>query len=65
MLLASYAYEGRLDAHARGLSLALLPSIALGMLSGELAFRRLPTAGFRTMVFVMLLASGVALVVRG
>jgi len=65
VLLVLYAIRGQLDGAVRGLSLALLPSIALGMLAGELAFRRLPVAAFRTMVFVMLLASGVALVVRG
>lgn len=65
VLLVLYAWRGDLGPSVRGLSLALLPSIALGMLAGELAFRRLPTAAFRTMVFVMLLASGVALLVRG
>ncbi len=65
MLLVLYGLRGQLGASERGLSVALLPSIAMGMLVGELAFRRVPTAMFRTLVFVMLLASGVALVVRG
>jgi uncharacterized membrane protein YfcA len=65
VLLALYAVRGQLGPAAVGLTIALLPAIALGMITGELAFRRLPVAAFRTMVFVMLLASGVALVVRG
>ena len=65
MLLVSYAIDDRFGPSERGLSVALLPSIALGMIAGELAFRRVPAAAFRTMVFVMLLASGLALVVRG
>lgn len=65
ILLVLYFARGELDADVRGLSVALLPSIVLGMLMGELAFRRVNAAMFRTLVFVMLLASGVALVVRG
>ena len=64
-LIALYAVRGDLTPGVRGLTLALLPAIGLGMIAGELAFRRLPVAAFRTMVFVMLCASGVALVVRG
>lgn len=65
ILLTLYAVRGELTPHVRGMTLALLPAIALGMVSGELAFRRLNAAMFRTLVFVMLLASGIALVVRG
>lgn len=65
ILLALYAMRGELTPSVRGLSVALIPSIALGMLAGELAFRRVPAATFRTLVFGMLLASGIALVVRG
>lgn len=65
VLLTTYAVRGQLGPTERGLTLALSPAIALGMIAGELAFRRLPVTAFRTMVFVMLLASGVALVVRG
>jgi uncharacterized membrane protein YfcA len=65
MLLVLYGVRGELTPTVRGLSVALFPSIALGMLSGELAFRKVPVAMFRTLVFVMLLASGIALLVRG
>jgi uncharacterized membrane protein YfcA len=64
-LLGLYYVRGDLGPSVRGLTLALLPAIGLGMIAGELAFRRLPVAAFRTMVFVMLCASGIALVVRG
>ncbi len=64
-ILVTYGLRGELGPSARGLSLALLPAIVLGMVVGEVAFRRLPVTAFRTMVFAMLLASGVALVVRG
>lgn len=65
VLLALYAWRGDLGPRERGLTLTLLPAIALGMIAGELAFRRLNAALFRTMVFAMLLASGIALLVRG
>jgi uncharacterized membrane protein YfcA len=65
MILASYAVEGRFGADERGLSVALVPAIVGGMVVGELAFHRVPAALFRTAVFVMLLASGAALMVRG
>ena len=65
MLIVGYAVDGRLGPAERGLSLALAPSIALAMIVGEAAFRRVPVAAFRAMVFATLLASGVALLVRG
>jgi uncharacterized membrane protein YfcA len=65
VLLGLYAWRGELTPEVRGLTLALLPAIGAGMFAGELAFRRLPVAAFRTMVFVMLCASGIALLVRG
>lgn len=65
VLLAAYAWRGELGPEERGLTLSLLPAILTGMVLGEVAFRRLPVAAFRTAVFVMLFASGVALVVRG
>lgn len=64
VLIAVYAWDGRYGPEERGLTLGLVPAIALGMFGGEVAFRRLPAAAFRRLVFVMLLASGVALVTR-
>ncbi len=65
VVLASYALAGRLTASTGGLVATLVPSIALGMALGELLFRRVSQVAFRATVFVLLLASGALLVIRG
>jgi uncharacterized protein len=65
VVLGSYAATGRLTAGTGGLVVTLVPSIAVGMITGELLFRRVSQTVFRATVFVMLLASGVLLMVRG
>ena len=65
VVLASYALGGRLTAETAGLVATLVPSIGVGMVLGEVLFRRVSETAFRRTVFTMLLASGALLVVRG
>jgi uncharacterized membrane protein YfcA len=65
VILTSYAMTGRLTATTGGLVVTLVPSIAIGMVTGEVLFRRVSQTLFRGAVFVMLLASGALLMVRG
>ena len=65
VLLGSYAWGGDLDAGAMTLSGALFPSLALGLVLGEIAHHRVPVATFRAAVFVALALAGVMLLVRG
>ena len=65
VLVITYAATGRLTATTGTMTLALVPSIVLGMVMGEAAFRRVPVAMFRQVVFGTLVLSGVTLVVRG
>lgn len=64
-MLASYAWRGELDGTTAGLGIALAPSIAIGMLVGELLHARVPAQTFRAVVFGMLALAGVVLVLRG
>ena len=64
-MLASYAWQGQLDATTAGLGVGLLPSIAIGMVVGELLHARVPAKTFRGVVFGMLCLAGVVLVLRG
>lgn len=65
LLLASYAWEGSLGVESGAWTLALVPSIGVGMVLGEVLHARVPAASFRTGVFVMLTIAGIALLVRG
>lgn len=65
VLVVTYAATGRVTAETGALSLSLLPAIALGMLLGELAFRRVPAEAFKKIVFAMLTLAGLVLTARG
>ncbi len=65
IVLASFALTGRLTPSTGGLVTTLVPSIALGMIAGEVLFRRVSERVFRATVFMMLLASGGLLLLRG
>lgn len=65
VVLGSYLMTGRLTASTGGLVATLVPSIAIGMIIGEVLFRRVSQMAFRATVFVMLLASGALLTIRG
>lgn len=60
-----YLASGSIDAETVGLTLALAPSIAVGMIVGEVLHVRVPVATFRKVVFAMLMLAGVMLLVRG
>jgi uncharacterized membrane protein YfcA len=64
-MLASYAWQGQLDGTTVGLGLGLAPSIAIGMVVGELLHTRVPAKTFRGVVFGMLCLAGLVLVLRG
>lgn len=64
-LVATYAATGRITAATGSITLVLVPSIVVGMALGEAAFRRVPVATFRKIVFGTLIASGTMLLVRG
>lgn len=60
-----YIASGSVDGETIGLTLALAPSIAVGMIVGEVLHVRVPVATFRKVVFAMLMLAGVMLLVRG
>lgn len=60
-----YLASGEVHAETVGLTLALAPSIAVGMIVGEILHVRVPVATFRKVVFVMLMLAGVMLLLRG
>ena len=65
VLLATYASSAQIDQGSMSLSLALLPSCALGLVLGEVAHHRVPAALFRASVFVVLALAGCVLALRG
>jgi uncharacterized membrane protein YfcA len=65
VLLGSYVYEGRVTTGTLTQTLTVSPGIVLGMVLGEVAFSRVPADLFRRIVFVTLLCSGLALLLRG
>lgn len=65
VLLGSYVYEGRVTTDTLTQTLTVSPGIVLGMVLGEVAFSRVPADLFRRIVFVTLLCSGLALLLRG
>jgi uncharacterized membrane protein YfcA len=60
-----YIASGEVHAETVGLTLALAPSIAIGMIVGEVLHVRVPVATFRKVVFGMLMLAGLMLLVRG
>jgi uncharacterized membrane protein YfcA len=65
VLVVTYAATGRVTLATGSITLILVPSIVLGMVMGEAAFRRVPVATFRKIVFGTLIVSGTMLAVRG
>lgn len=65
VMLSWYIVDGAIEASSVGLTLALAPSIAVGMVVGELLHNHVPVATFRQVVFAMLLLTGVMLLMRG
>lgn len=63
-LVASYAAGGQLGGGATGISVMLIVPLAVGVLLGEQAHRRVPEEAFRKLVFAMLLGAGTLLAVR-
>jgi len=64
-MLVWYIADGAIVPITMGLTLALAPSIAVGMIVGEILHKRVPVATFRKVVFAMLLLTVVMLLVRG
>ncbi len=64
-MLTSYLVQGQLDGRTAGLGVGLVPSIAIGMVLGEILHSRVPAKTFRGVVFGMLALAGLVLVVRG
>jgi len=64
-MLASYLVQGQLDGRTAGLGVGLVPSIAIGMVLGEILHSRVPAKTFRGVVFGMLALAGLVLVARG
>jgi hypothetical protein len=60
-----YVASGEVHAETVGLTLALAPSIAIGMIVGEVLHVRVPVATFRKVVFGMLMLAGLMLLIRG
>lgn len=65
VLLGTYVYDGRITVGTLTWTAAVSPGIVIGMVLGELLFRRVPPDVFRRIVFATLLLSGIALLVRG
>jgi uncharacterized membrane protein YfcA len=63
-LTGSYAVSGKIDAGSLTASAYLLPSLALGVLTGELLHRRIPERGFKMVVFGLLLVSGALIMIK-
>lgn len=64
-LLATYLFTGRLTPTTLERTAMVSPGIVVGMVAGELLFRRVPAETFRRIVFATLVLSGLALIVRG
>ena len=62
VLLASHAAAGRTTVTTLTHSALLIPSLAVGILLGELLHHRIPNRAFRIMVFALLILAGGALV---
>jgi hypothetical protein len=63
-LTGAYAASGRIDVHTLAASAYLLPSLAAGVVAGELLHRRIPERSFKVVVFSLLILSGVVITVR-
>lgn len=64
-MVFGYLVRGTLSSSSAGLAVGLAPSIALGMLAGEVLHARVPTRTFRVVVFVLLALAGLMLLARG
>lgn len=64
LALAAYATQGLLTHEVGFLTLASIPGFLLGVQLGLMAYKRVDEEGFRKLVLVLLLVSGVSLVVN-
>jgi uncharacterized membrane protein YfcA len=64
VLLATFVAHGKLSAATLHDSLGLLPSLAGGMIVGDVLHHRLPERPFRLLVYLVLLVAGTTLTVR-
>lgn len=64
VVVASYAFEGRLDRTIASTSAMMLAPLLGGMLVGELAHKYVPTELFKRAVFILLLVAGIVLALR-
>jgi uncharacterized membrane protein YfcA len=61
ILLTQYGLQGKLSRASLSLSMPLAIGLGVGMVTGELLFRRVPEALFRRLVFALLLVAGLLL----
>lgn len=64
VLIAAYAFEGRLTMATLEESVLLAPGVVVGLVAGELLHGRIPERAFRIFVFVLLLVVAVVLGAR-
>jgi hypothetical protein len=64
ILVVSYALSEKLTASSGTTSLAFIVSLGVGLALGEIAFRRIAPARFRTFIFGMLAVAGAVLIAR-
>ena len=64
ILVVSYALSEKLTASSGTTSLAFIVSLGVGLALGELAFRRIAPARFRSFIFGMLAVAGAVLIAR-
>lgn len=63
-LAGSYAVAGRIDMASLHTSAYLLPSVILGVITGEAMHRRIPERSFKIAVFLLLILSGVFIALK-
>jgi len=63
-LVIGYAASDKLSSSTFTTTLILAPALVLGLLLGEQLHQRVPTAFFRNLVYLMLLAAGLLIVLR-
>lgn len=63
-LVLGYAFSGAFDRHTATLSAALVPSLALGLFTGERLHDKVSPPAFRRLVLVLLALAGALLLIR-
>jgi hypothetical protein len=64
LVVAAYGSQGLLNREVGVLTLVSVPALLIGVQLGLMAYRRVDEAGFRRVVLILLLISGVSLVVN-